>query len=61
MLFRSYGVGSQFLGTVDSLPIVHAIGYVESWVALAAWVGTFVWMLINIWRTVLRAPRVVVS
>ena len=56
-----YGVGSQFLGTVDSLPIVHAIGYVESWVALAAWVGTFVWMLINIWRTVLRAPRVVVS
>ncbi|WEG09970.1 tellurite resistance/C4-dicarboxylate transporter family protein [Microbacterium horticulturae] len=52
-----YGVGSQFLGTVDSLPIMHAIGYVESWVALAAWVGTFVWMLVNLWRTVLRPPR----
>ncbi|WP_308493431.1 tellurite resistance/C4-dicarboxylate transporter family protein [Microbacterium terrisoli] len=53
-----YGVGSQFLGDVDHLPIVHAIGYGESWVALAAWTGTFIWMLVNLWRTVLRPARV---
>nr|WP_218844674.1 tellurite resistance/C4-dicarboxylate transporter family protein [Microbacterium pseudoresistens] len=52
-----YGVGSQFLGEVDRLPIVHAIGYVESWVALAVWTATFIAMLVNLWRTVLRAPR----
>ncbi len=51
-----YGVGSQFLGDVDHLPIVHTIGYAESWVALAAWLGTFVWMLVNLWRRVLKAP-----
>ncbi|UUT36506.1 tellurite resistance/C4-dicarboxylate transporter family protein [Microbacterium elymi] len=52
-----YGVGSQFLGDVDHLPIVHTIGYVEMWVALAAWTGTFVWMLVTIWRDVLRPVR----
>lgn len=50
-----YGVGSQFLGTVDELPIVHAIGRVESWIALAAWTAAFVWMLVHIWRSVLRS------
>ncbi len=49
-----YGVGSQFLGVVDDLPIVEAIGYAESWVALAAWLVTFVAMLAHIWRTVVR-------
>jgi tellurite resistance protein TehA-like permease len=49
-----YGVGSQFLGDVDHLPIVHAIGSVEIWVALAAWLITFVAMVIHIWRHVLR-------
>ena len=53
-----YGVGAQFLGDVDHLPIVHTIGYVESWVAMAAWTGTFVWMLVNLWRTVLRPVAV---
>lgn len=52
-----YGVGSQFLGTVDRLPIVHAIGFVESWFALVAWLMTFAAMLITIWRRVLRPPR----
>ncbi|GAA3767134.1 tellurite resistance/C4-dicarboxylate transporter family protein [Microbacterium kribbense] len=52
-----YGVGSQFLGDVDKLPIMHAIGFAESWVAFAAWIVTFVAMLLNLWRTVLRAPR----
>jgi tellurite resistance protein TehA-like permease len=51
-----YGVGSQFLGDVDDLPFVHAIGFGESWVAFAAWVATFVWMLVSIWRGVLRPP-----
>ncbi len=52
-----YGVGSQFLGTVDGLPIVHSIGFVESWIAFAAWALTFVVMLIHLWRQVLRRPR----
>lgn len=55
-----YGVGAQFLGTVDRLPIVHAIGFGESWFALAAWTATFVAMLINLWRVV-RRPRVPVE
>ena len=49
-----YGVGSQFLGDVDHLPIVHAIGFGESWIALAAWAVTFVAMLAAIWQRVLR-------
>ncbi|WP_232331471.1 tellurite resistance/C4-dicarboxylate transporter family protein [Agromyces laixinhei] len=52
-----YGVGSQFLGDVDHLPLVHAIGSVEIWIALAAWLVTFAAMLVTIWRTVLRRPR----
>src|SRR5690606_33360699 len=55
-----YGVGSQFLGDVDQLPIVHAIGFGESWIALAAWGITFVAMLVSIWRTVLRPAEDVV-
>lgn len=51
-----YGVGSQFLGDVDGLPIVHAIGYVESWFAFAAWIATFLAMLVSITR-VLRGSR----
>ncbi len=54
-----YGVGSQFLGEVDRLPIVHAIGLGESWIALTAWVVTFVAMLVNLWRRVLRPAPVV--
>lgn len=50
-----YGVGSQLLGDVDHLPIVHAIGAVEIWIALAAWLATFTAMLVSIWR-ILR-PR----
>lgn len=52
-----YGVGSRFLGDIDELPIVHAIGEVEIWIALAAWTLTFAAMLVTIWRTVLRSPR----
>lgn len=49
-----YGVGSQFLGDIDHLPIVHAIGFGEGWVALAAWAVTFGAMLLALWRRVLR-------
>ncbi|MBO0885405.1 MAG: tellurite resistance/C4-dicarboxylate transporter family protein [Mycobacterium sp.] len=40
-----YGVGGQYLGQADNLPIVEYIGSDESWIALAAWVVTFVAML----------------
>lgn len=52
-----YGVGSHFLGEVDELPIVFAIGVGESYLALAAWVITFVAMVAHIWQTVLRPRR----
>ncbi len=40
-----YGLGSHYLGQADHLPIVHMIGSVESWIALAAWIVTFLAML----------------
>ncbi len=40
-----YGVGADYLGKVDHLPIVEYIGADESWIALAAWTITFVAML----------------
>lgn len=40
-----YGVGGYYLGQADQLPIVERIGYIESWIALAVWVLTFVAML----------------
>ncbi len=49
-----YGVGSRFLGEVDHLPIVRAIGVVESWFALGVWAVTFVAMLVHLYRTVVR-------
>ena len=52
-----YSVGSQFLGDIDHLPIVHAIGFGESWVALGAWSVTFGAMLVHLWRTVARPSR----
>ena len=45
-----YGVGSHYLGQADRLPIVRVIGADESWVALGAWVLTFVAMLHNLVR-----------
>jgi hypothetical protein len=49
-----YGVGGQYLGQADHLPIVHAIGSDEAWAALAVWAVTFVAMLAHLTRTVLR-------
>ena len=43
-----YGVGSQYFGQTDHLPVVNAIGANESWVALTAWTLTFVAMLAHL-------------
>jgi hypothetical protein len=48
-------VGSHYLGQADHLPIVFFIGSVQSWIALAAWVITFVLMLHHLFRTLLVA------
>jgi tellurite resistance protein TehA-like permease len=45
-----YGVASNYLGHVDHLPAVKAIGAGEGWVALAAWALTFVAMLARLAR-----------
>ena len=49
-----YGVGGQYLGQADHLPIVQAIGADESWVALAAWCVTFLAMLAHLARTLVH-------
>lgn len=46
-----YGLGSHYLGQVDRLPIVAYIGSTESWIALGAWIVTFVAMLTHLVRT----------
>ena len=53
-----YGVAGEYLGQADHLPLVAAIGADESWVALVAWLLTFLAMLRHLVRTVLptRTP-----
>jgi tellurite resistance protein TehA-like permease len=46
-----YGVAGHYLGQADHLPIVKAVGADESWVALAAWLVTFVAMLHHLGRS----------
>jgi tellurite resistance protein TehA-like permease len=48
-----YGVAGEYLGQADHLPLVAAIGADESWVALVAWLLTFLAMLRHLVRTVL--------
>lgn len=43
-----YAVAGIYLGQADNLPIVGWIGGKFLWVALAAWVIIFVWMLVHI-------------
>jgi tellurite resistance protein TehA-like permease len=53
-----YGVGSDYLGKADHLPIVEYIGASESWIALAAWIVTFVAMLHHLVTTIGFGARV---
>ncbi|HEY5335995.1 MAG TPA: tellurite resistance/C4-dicarboxylate transporter family protein, partial [Mycobacteriales bacterium] len=52
-----YGVAGHYLGQADHLPTVRAIGSGESWVALAAWVLTFLAMLRHLVRTLAVPPH----
>ncbi|WP_228265935.1 tellurite resistance/C4-dicarboxylate transporter family protein [Microlunatus elymi] len=49
-----YAVAGMYLGEADSLPLVGAIGSVELWVAVAAWIITVVVMIGHLIRTVFR-------
>jgi tellurite resistance protein TehA-like permease len=51
-----YGVGGHYLGQADHLPIVQAVGANEGWVALGAWVLTFLAMLAHLVETLSRPP-----
>ena len=53
-----YGVGSHYLGQADHLPILESIGAHESWVALAAWILTFLAMLAHL-ATLARRPKLI--
>ena len=52
-----YGVGGHYLGQADHLPIIEAIGSGEGWVALAAWVLTFLAMLYQLFGSLRRDER----
>ncbi len=49
-----YAVAGHYLGEVDRLPLVRAIGDGEAWFALAAWAVVFVAMLRHLWLTLVR-------
>jgi tellurite resistance protein TehA-like permease len=50
-----YGVAGEYLAQADHLPLVATIGADEGWVALVAWLLTFLAMLRHLVRTVLPA------
>jgi tellurite resistance protein TehA-like permease len=52
-----YAVAGIYLGEADHLPLVHAIGSTELWVALVAWVLVLGGMLFHLTRSVLLRPR----
>ena len=56
-----YGVAAYYLGQADHLPIVAAIGHSEIWVALGAWILTFVAMLVHLLRTLLWQPQLILQ
>jgi tellurite resistance protein TehA-like permease len=53
-----YSVASYSLNAEDHLPIAGAIGEMEGWFALAAWVITFAAMLHHLHATLLRESPV---
>lgn len=53
-----YAVGGRYLGEVDELPVVRAIGSGETWVALVVWAITFAAMLAHLAHSLtLKAER----
>jgi tellurite resistance protein TehA-like permease len=52
-----YAVAGIYLGHADSLPLVHAVGATELWVAFGAWLTVFVSMVVHVTRTVFLPPR----
>jgi tellurite resistance protein TehA-like permease len=52
-----YAVAGLYLGQADRLPLVHAVGAAELWVALGVWALVLVAMAAHVVRTVLVAPR----
>lgn len=51
-----YGVAGHYLGIADDLSVVSGIGHTEIWVALTAWVLTFLAMLRHLARALWGAP-----
>lgn len=50
-----YSVAGIYLGQANSLPLVGAIGSSWLWLALAAWLATFVAMTVHLHRTIFSA------
>ena len=53
-----YAVAGIYLGEADRLPVVHAVGGAELWVAFAAWALVLAGMVVHVTRSVLLRPRV---
>ncbi len=51
-----YAVAGIYLGDANQLPVVGAIGSTWLWLAVAAWLITFLALAINLWRTVFTSP-----
>ncbi|HEY7176513.1 MAG TPA: tellurite resistance/C4-dicarboxylate transporter family protein, partial [Micromonosporaceae bacterium] len=54
-----YGVGCRYLGAADHLPGLDTLGAVESWIAVAVWLVTFVAMLAHLARTITQPAQAV--
>lgn len=52
-----YAVAGIYLGQANQLPLVGAIGSAWLWIALAAWLATFITMAGHVQRTVFSKPR----
>lgn len=53
-----YGVGGDYLGQADHLPLVERIGDAESWIAMVVWAVTFVAMLHHLVTTIGFGARI---
>lgn len=53
-----YAVAGIYLGQANQLPVVGAIGGAWLWLALAAWIATFIAMAVHLYRTVFTGAAV---